>query len=275
MPERPRVALLHYTSRNLGDDIQAFAVKSFIDADCSLDRDELPHDGPACDLLLFGWLLQSRRWPPSAKLRPHAVSIHVTPGARGLIAEHIDWWRPLGTISCRDTSTAAFFLSHDIPAHFDGCVSLSLRRWLEPEAGCAVLVDVDTAPCGKPSLEYERIVRKTHKIPRNKAADQEYRLAAVRDVLAAYQQAELVVTSRLHAMLPCLAFGTPVVYVPSRDLRQENVFARLLDYLPYVEVWDGRTAYKSGDPPVNHQPTALIHRVGEQLLSLRERLSPD
>ena len=205
MPSRSQVALLHYTSRNLGDDIQAFAVRSFVGGDRTLDRDRLQQDSPRCDFVLFGWPLQSRQWPPSPKLRTHPISIHVTLAARDLLAEHIDWWRPLETISCRDTSTAAFFLNHDIRALFDGCTTLSLRRWLEPEAGCAVLVDIDTARHGTPSLEFQNVIRKTHKIPPGRTSDQPYRRAAARDALEAYQRAELVVTSRLHAMLPCSA----------------------------------------------------------------------
>ena len=72
-----RTALLHYTTRNLGDDIQTFAVRQFIDTDLRLDRDKLRAAAVDCDLVLYGWLLQTRQWPPKPPLRVHPLSIHV------------------------------------------------------------------------------------------------------------------------------------------------------------------------------------------------------
>lgn len=57
----------------------------------------------------------------------------------------------------------------------------------------------------------------------------EYKFQKAEDLLVRYARAKLVITSRLHAALPCLAFDTPVIYIyrGSKDPR----FPGLLDYL--------------------------------------------
>lgn len=48
-------------------------------------------------------------------------------------------------------------------------------------------------------------------------------------LLARYAQAKLVITSRLHCALPCLAFGTPVIFV-NKDLKDPR-FTGFLEYM--------------------------------------------
>jgi hypothetical protein len=49
------------------------------------------------------------------------------------------------------------------------------------------------------------------------------------DLLERYASAHLVITSRLHCALPCLAFGTPVLFIPPRhDLKRFEGIAELL-----------------------------------------------
>jgi len=51
-----------------------------------------------------------------------------------------------------------------------------------------------------------------------KAKTHEDKFAKAEELLRLYASAKLVVTSRIHVALPCLAFGTPVVFVrPDRD----------------------------------------------------------
>jgi exopolysaccharide biosynthesis predicted pyruvyltransferase EpsI len=46
-----------------------------------------------------------------------------------------------------------------------------------------------------------------------KATDPEYRMYYANDILNKYKSAKCVITSRLHAALPCLALGTPVLLI--------------------------------------------------------------
>ena len=55
------------------------------------------------------------------------------------------------------------------------------------------------------------------------------RLGRAEELINKYANAKLVVTSRLHAALPCIALGTPVIFV-HRDLSDPR-FAGILDYM--------------------------------------------
>jgi hypothetical protein len=68
--------------------------------------------------------------------------------------------------------------------------------------------------------------------------DVKVRHAAANAVLQHYAQASLVVTSRIHCALPCLAFGTPVIFVDGA-LGHQSERARLrgiIDLMPVLRV---------------------------------------
>lgn len=267
------IALLRYTTRNLGDDIQTFAVRQFINVNDTIDRDRMKEEPELPNLVLFGWLLQSRQWPPKAKC-VHPLSVHIADASRSLMARHIDWWKCLDTtIPCRDSSSAEFFLRQGVSAVFEGCSTLSLKRWVPPRKGTALIVDASARSSALPGLSYPDVQYRTHKITHAFQANQEFRRQAALDALLAYQQAELVVTSRLHVMLPCLAFGTPVVFIKDDLFYRSGNYTRLLDYLPYVEVWDGLKSYSTGDRgPLNFRPEALTFAVTQRLQTLARTL---
>lgn len=267
------IALLRYTTRNLGDDIQTFAVRQFINVNQTIDRDRMEEEPELQELVLFGWLLQSQQWPPKAN-RVHPLSVHVADVSRSLMAKHVDWWKCLhATIPCRDTSSAEFFLRLGVSAVFEGCSTLSLKRWVPPRTGTVLIVDASTNPSALPGLSFPDVQSRTHKISYAFQANQEFRRQSALEALVAYQQAELVITSRLHVMLPCLAFGTPVVFIKDDRFYRAGNYTRLLDYLPYVEVWDGRKTYSTEDQgPLNFRPEAIIFAVTQRLQTLAQTL---
>lgn len=269
------VALLHYSTRNLGDDIQTYAVRQWIDTDLSVDRDRLRELPRSCHLVLFGWLLHGGQWPPAPTFRPHPLAIHLTPSSQSRMAKHIDWWRPWAPIPCRDRATVAFFEKHGVAAEFEGCATLALRRWIAQQEGCAVFADAVATPRGLPTVHFPTLVRRTHRIAVKDCTNQSFRCRAAVEALEWYQRAELVVTSRLHVLLPCLAFGTPVLFVHGEVHTRPVNASRLRDYLPFVTVWDGKQQYRSGGPlPEATPPLDLIRRVTGRLQALRDLLTP-
>jgi hypothetical protein len=58
-----------------------------------------------------------------------------------------------------------------------------------------------------------------HSILASSFKDEEAKLAYARELLKKYAASRLVVTSRIHAALPCVGIGTPVIFVVSDDLR--------------------------------------------------------
>ena len=67
----------------------------------------------------------------------------------------------------------------------------------------------------------------------------EERKKRVEDVLRLYQGAHLVITTKLHCSLPCLAIGTPVLLLYDTSFAEnEDRIGTYLSYLNYVKKED-------------------------------------
>jgi Polysaccharide pyruvyl transferase len=64
------------------------------------------------------------------------------------------------------------------------------------------------------------------------------RFATARERLELYRTAKLVITSRIHCALPCLAMGTPVIFVKSGQTSPSNLlrFHGILDFMNVVDL---------------------------------------
>jgi polysaccharide pyruvyl transferase WcaK-like protein len=87
------------------------------------------------------------------------------------------------------------------------------------------------------------------------------KLAVLR--LKQIEQAKLVITNRLHVALPCLAIGTPCVFM-HESAEHDN---RLGDYLPFLNYSSSRMPLENFDwenPLCREIPefvTAMTHRI--------------
>jgi hypothetical protein len=221
--------LTHTRTRNVGDDIQSIAAWRLLPRiDALADRDFLAEFRPATatKLILNGWLLhRPAEFDLGERVIPLLVSLHINSQAsashdrraftdviresariRELLVRH-------GPVGARDQPTADFLRSLDIPTYLSGCLTLTLERRAGLPRGEEIVV-VDAAPA---------VVERIRALARRPVIDVQHTLgkfdhpprafARAEQVLDVYQRAHLVVTSRLHVALPCLAFGTPVVLV--------------------------------------------------------------
>ena len=213
-------------------------------------------------------------WPPSSALAPLFVSFHIaeavvepmtTPDAIAYFREH----EPIG---CRDYHTRDLLAEHGVDAYFSGCLTLTLTSDVDDadRQGVYVVDGDDAVVRNLPSdhrdraefvthrydvtaLERmdgvaDRLGDRTRRLLRRLRVDDAYvrmkervwashadeQFAGARDRLAKYAAAELVVTSRLHAALPCVAFGTPVLLV--HENLDDPRFGGHLDYLSHCSV---------------------------------------
>lgn len=60
----------------------------------------------------------------------------------------------------------------------------------------------------------------THDLPQSLFKDEDDKMQYARDLIGKYANAKLVVTSRLHCALPCLATETPTIFVSSEELEE-------------------------------------------------------
>lgn len=100
-------------------------------------------------------------------------------------------------IGARDPATVILCGERKFRASLIGCATLTFDRYDGPRSGIyAVDADVPGA---------QQI---THEIS---SLDWEEQMTLAETLLDKYRRAELVITSRMHVALPCIAFGTPVV----------------------------------------------------------------
>lgn len=218
-------------SRNIGDDIQTYAVERFLPRiDYYLDREELDEFIPDGDehvaAIFAGWFLQNHlNWPPAPFIKPLLISMHfdtyMSKFARETIEKNYvldgyggEWLRKNGPVGSRDQFTELLLGQHEIPAYFSGCITLTLNKFNDViYNGKICLVDVPerTKEYIK-SKEPGNIAVYSHEKEINDFG-WDIKRRDVIERLKIYQGAKCVITTRLHAALPCLALGTPVVLI--------------------------------------------------------------
>jgi hypothetical protein len=178
---------------NVGDAVQTYAL-------CRL----LPGkaycwDHVASDKLVVfnGWLGR-----PPLPVNPNTVfaGIHLT----SRHVEHLRWcgsgrYQPVG---CRDPWTQRYVKRAGLAAEYIGCATLTLPRYRGPRSG-ELHIDDGTPGCRSNWIDA--------------SASWPEQWNAARDLLHSLRSASVVYTGRLHVVLPCLAFGTPVCWFMSGD----------------------------------------------------------
>lgn len=228
------VGLLTYATSNIGDDIQSLAAAQYLDAALPLDffdRDALSTIARSTPRLTImnGWYAHrgetGATWPPSSAIDPVPVSLHVTASAAATILspDGLAWLRRQAQVGCRDEATWRLMQRHGVDATLTGCLTLTLRRPV-PESGArqavwAVDLDPDSdrvLDAALAGIGLGPAHRRTHEFAIGRR-DPLFRLLLAARLLRDYAQARVVVTSRLHCALPCIAYGTPVVMVVGND----------------------------------------------------------
>ena len=182
---------------NVGDAVQHIAMTELLQR-IQPDAEILNVDRARCDLasedslfIVNGWLGENC---PGCGVNTLFAGVFVaTP-------DNFQWIRrsrfPVGA---RDPATRAAMARRGIDAEFVGCATMTLRRFDGERAG---VYSVDAG-------SHSRGMLLTHNATPGWGAQ----LVEARRLLDVYRSAELVITSRLHVALPCLAFGTPVIVI--------------------------------------------------------------
>jgi len=213
-------------SQNIGDDIQTYAAAQLVSEPYFLEREELNrYDSDKIPAILSGWFMHNpQNFPPSKKIKPLFISFH---GKESIVnKEHYDYFKKHEPIGCRDYTTLKLFQSIGIKAYFSGCLTLTLTA---PEKqikrGEEILV-VDLLRKNY-TTNYRKTIRESI-IPKEWRSKVSYfshfiddlpsmslteRMKLVEEVLLRYAKAKFVVTSLIHCALPCIALGTPVLFI--------------------------------------------------------------
>lgn len=217
-----KFASFKYQSKNIGDQFQSFAAEQHLPrVDEQIERDFLG-DLPGPDkhfVIMNGWFNQDPEpWPPSEALEPVFFGFHIGKNRKDNIRERylqpdsVAYFKRFEPIGCRDRQTRDWLLEKGVDAYYSKCLTLTFpKREKVPKDGKIFLVDVFSY-YPLPKYLRKKGVIVGHGIS-NILGDPVKRTVAKR-VLEVYRdEAALVVTSRLHAAMPCIAMGIPVVYL--------------------------------------------------------------
>jgi hypothetical protein len=217
------IAVLKYDgSGNIGDEIQTIAAEQFLPhIDLRIDRDTLATANvPEQTLLILnGWFAGDPvgSFPPAPSIDPIIYSFHINdrnPQWRHFLAPVcIDYFRHHQPIGCRDRATAEKLNAHGIETFYSKCLTLTLpKRQRSPSEGKVFVVDVDSRCAYIPKHLRSNAVWLTHEF--SGQYDDELKRHLAQKTLEIYRdKAELVITTRLHCALPCVAMGIPVIFL--------------------------------------------------------------
>lgn len=260
--------LSYYGTNNLGDEIQSLAARQFLPrVDYYVDRETMDSFVPTDKsnpvvLILNGWLCyQPQNWPPSPYLQPLLISLHITaetrygclsPAERLLAEPAINYLKRLGPVGARDQHTLTLLRNAGVDCYYSGCLTLTLQRpSVAREPDLIVLNDVPARVRRYVMRQSsKRIIETSHGGYMN--PDPEARFIEAEALIELYAKASCVVTTNLHAALPCLAFGTPVLLL---DIATDQYrFSGLHDLVHHASVntyVKSKFNYNADNPPPN------------------------
>ena len=282
---------------NLGDDIQSYAASRHlprVDALIIRERISEAKVPSGTRAIMSGWFMHNTRyWPPHKDILPLYLSFHARPhrtrkfmeglcdkvlGLGSVIGcvdasfkKHYDSNGPIG---CRDEATARAFRSIGVDSFFSGCLTLTLPTRGLPRSDTVVFVD----PFGpfphnafNPMLWFSlpRELRRTSERVTHLSVGRniDKRLARVESTLGIYEQAGLVITSRLHVALPCIALKTPFIFISNdhRSYRLEG-YEKLIQPVSIQRFMESARRGRSGLLPlVSHVEEGFVSKLQDDL----------
>lgn len=156
--------------------------------------------------------------------------------------ELLEYFKANEPIGCRDEQTKNIFQKHGIKAYLMGCFTICFpKRERDPESGKVFLIDT---PAGfeehLPEHLKKDAVNVTHSVPFDTypvtvEEDARQKEIAKKHLQRYRDEAKLVITGRLHAAVPCMAMGIPVILIRENyDFR----FGWVEKYLPLYTMDD-------------------------------------
>lgn len=242
---------------NVGDNVQSLAAKQFLPrVDEFVNREKLAsYKGDPIQLIMNGWFTHNiHNWVPNDKIDPIFVSFHMNnTAAPAMLSEKgISYLKKHQPIGCRDQYTADILKKKGIDAFFTGCLTLTLDSYKvdDSERGDQIyivdplysyprpekifyntkitvknILNGTAFQLGKKDKHLRNFISQevledaefiNQEPPSNTYTDKQ-KFAMAEELLHKYAKAKLVITSRIHCALPCLALGTPVIFINGFD----------------------------------------------------------
>ena len=216
-----------YPEANIGDYIQSLAALQYLPKNCKpyfVDRDLVRYYyGPKIKLIMNGWnlLLQGNKCI-SKQITPIIISYHLSNNEKlpNAYIENLKQYSPIG---CRDKKTEDQFMKYGIKAYFSSCLTttLDIDYAVNENERTNEIIFIDYILGNYPKADdflfslkaynLSNAICVSHNFPTNLTHIERFQYA--KKLLNKYSRAKLIITTRIHGALPCLALNTSVILI--------------------------------------------------------------
>lgn len=250
-----KYGLLYYKDTdNIGDDIQTYASSRFLPKiDYMIDRENIelfvPNKKEKVSTIMNAWYIHDGfNFNISPYILPLYTSVFfkyieyykgIEVGSDYLNRNIIKSLKNYGPVGCRDNHTKKMLNKLGIESYFSGCLTLTLDKFSNVEKGSYIVVN----GLSKDEIKYiksktkRKIIEFKQDVKKKSFSNEtwEERKKRVEDVLKLYQGAYMVITTKLHCSLPCLALETPVLLLYDTSCQEnKDRIGSYLTYLNYI-----------------------------------------
>ncbi len=249
--EHQKLALDGRDWQNIGDYIQSYAMYQILQEMNLTDQIDMvskfeldSYDGDYIFLMMNSFnnllnqaYLQQTVYPISKKIIPFYISYNLHSSMPEEVADFFRMHEPIG---CRDEFTMLNMRKHNIRSYLSGCVTALMPRCAKVPSNGKILF-IDTPKSLEPYVPTklrDRIEYASHLVPIQRTTGEHILTKEESKEIWEYtkkrmeyyqNEVSLVVTSRLHASVPCMAMGLPVIVVHDNTA---GIFAWLDKFLP-------------------------------------------
>lgn len=262
---------------NLGDYIQSLAAHQFLpQVDYFVNREKMgEYRGEKIKMILNGWFTHNtHNWIPSDDIEPLFISFHINNTAAPFMLREkgIAYLKKHQPIGCRDQFTVDILKEKGIAAYFSGCLTLTLDSYkvddnqredkiyiVDPLYGYTTrkkifqnnktltksILNGTILDINKRKQHLRKIINHDlwmtathvqHEQLANTYSRQE-KFDIAEKLINMYARAKLVITSRIHCALPCLALGTPVIFMNGFENFVDSCrFDGIIDYFNRIDI---------------------------------------
>ena len=212
---------------NIGDYIQSLASLQYLPKNCKpyfVDRDTIQfYHGPKVKLLINGWFyLHEGNKYVSPQIDPIFISYHLNDDKNlsSIFIKNLNNYVPIG---CRDINTRDILVKYGIKSFFSSCLTttLDINYAINENERTNDIIFIDYKFGNYPQADkyllslkaynFNNIIYTEHFFNIKMTHIERFKLAS--NLLEKYARAKLVISTRIHGALPCLAFNTPVIFV--------------------------------------------------------------
>lgn len=257
---------------NLGDDIQSYSIKKLLPkVDYFIEREKLnefiSNDNEVVKTIIGGWYNHDKfSFPPSPFINPFFISIHLTDELTNqkpcyftnYFLNYLKKYEPIGL---RDDVVKKYLDESGIENYFSGCTTLTLEKFKNVKKTDNIcLVDLDYFTTANIKSKFKNVITVTHYVDKDYTSmSYDERFNYVENVLKTYQSSKMVITTRLHCALPCLALGVPVLLVyDGTNIDISNRLSKYTKMVNYVSKEEFQKSYESILKNIKDNPNEFV-----------------